>query len=101
MRWISAFAVLILAGPAFGQQNDAEKLFRAMEKKIRDAKGVKMGFEIDAAVDKNIDKMRGVVTVTEGNKARLEVSGTTDGKQNAMTIVADGKMAHFKATDMP
>ena len=101
MRWISAFSVLMLAGLGSVQQNDAEKLFRGMEKKVRDAKGVKMAFEIDAVLDKNNDKMRGVVTVTEGNKARLEVTGSPGGKQKNMTIISDGKQAYYTASDAP
>jgi outer membrane lipoprotein-sorting protein len=101
MRWIFAPAVFILLAPAFAQPNTAEKLYRGMEKTIRDAKSIKMGFEIDAATDKDNNKVRGSVSVAEGNKARMEITGTEDGKQRTMTLIADGKMTHFTASDMP
>jgi outer membrane lipoprotein-sorting protein len=101
MRWTVALTVLVLTAPAFGQQSDAEKLYRGMEKLVRDAKSIKMAFEIDAAIDKNTNKMRGVVTVAEGNKARLEVNGTDNGKAQNMTLIADGKVAHYKGSEKP
>jgi outer membrane lipoprotein-sorting protein len=101
MRWISAFSVLMIAWLGSAQQNDGEKLFRSMEKMVRDAKGVKMAFDIEAVKDKDTDKMRGAVTVAEGNRARLEVTGSLDGKQKSITIIADGKQAYSTASDAP
>jgi outer membrane lipoprotein-sorting protein len=101
MRWTVALTVLILTAPGFAQPSAAEKLYRDMEKQIRDAKSIKMAFEIDAAIDKNINKMRGAVTVAEGNKARLEVNGSDNGKPQNMTLIADGKLAHYRGSEKP
>jgi len=101
MRWMSALGVLILAGSAFAQQNEAEKLFRAMEKKVREAKAIKIVYEIDETVDKGINKYRGAVTIAEGNRVRIEATSTVGGKQNTKTVVADGKQAHSTSTDNP
>jgi outer membrane lipoprotein-sorting protein len=101
MRCTVALAALILAAPAFAQQDAAEMLYRGMEKLVREAKSVKIAFESDAAIDKNTTKMSGVVSVADGNKARLEISGSDNGKPWSMTFIADGKMAHFTRSDMP
>jgi outer membrane lipoprotein-sorting protein len=101
MRCTAALVALILTVPAFAQQNPAEKLYRAMEKQIRDAKSVKMAFEIDSAIDKDNTKMRGFVSVAEGNKARLEVTGSDNGQPRSMTIISDGKTSYYKGSDKP
>jgi len=101
MRWIFTSAVFILLLPEFAQPNGAEKLYRGMEKIIRDAKSLKMGFEIGVDLDKETSKMRGAVSVAQGNKARLEVTATAGGKERAMTVIADGKQAVVVETDTP
>jgi outer membrane lipoprotein-sorting protein len=101
MRWLSACSVLILAAPAFSQQNEAEKLYRAMEKNIREAKSVKMAFEIDAIMDKETGTMRGAVTVAPGNMVRLEAKGSVSAKEREITVIADGKQALRYETGMP
>jgi outer membrane lipoprotein-sorting protein len=101
MRWMVALTVLILTAPAFAQQEAAEKLYRAMEKHLRDAKSVKVVFESDASIDKDTTKMRGTVSVADGNRAHLDISGSDNGKPWSMTFIADGKMAYFTRTDKP
>ena len=45
MRWIFLVPGLLLAAPAAAQENEAEKLFRTMEKKVRAAKSLEVVFE--------------------------------------------------------
>ncbi len=46
MRWLLTLALLALvAWPAAAQQNEAEKLFRSMEQKIRTVKTLQLRFD--------------------------------------------------------
>jgi outer membrane lipoprotein-sorting protein len=92
MRWLTATAFLALAIPVSAQPNDAEKLFRAMEKQVREAKTFKVGFDLEADLGKaGPAKIKGTLTVAPGNKARLDAKGTADGKERTLLMIADGK----------
>ena len=93
----------LLAGDAIGgddaQVNGAEKLFRAMEKKVRDAK------TLQVAADSNVESqdVKGTVKATfyatQGNKARLEIDFDIDGKADKLLFLTDGKARYTKQGD--
>jgi hypothetical protein len=44
MRFVTLLAMLFVAVPAYGQDTDAERLYRAMEKKVRSTKTLHLAF---------------------------------------------------------
>jgi outer membrane lipoprotein-sorting protein len=94
----SGLLAVALVPPALAQDNEAEKLFRAMEKKIRTAGAVEVAFTYqveDLARKKWTTK--GTLLLTKGNKARLKVSGYFGGNQAApLQLVSDGKQLKTK-----
>lgn len=84
---------LLSVALAQDNDNDAEKLFRAMEKKIKAAKA----FEVTFSYDLNKRKAQGALLLTNDNKARLKVKGHFGEKRNAaFELVADGKRLKTK-----
>src|SRR5690242_15316271 len=97
MRWMTAVALVLVAAPAYGQENDAEKLYRAMEKKIRSAKTMHSVF--DGQMTGGEGKkgvLKGEVRLAEGEKAHLVLAGDFAGKSMKMTFISDGKKAYSK-----
>jgi outer membrane lipoprotein-sorting protein len=91
MRWTLALGVALLtAAPALAQENEAEKLFRAMEKKVREAKTLKVAGEIEAKFNQG-GTLKFTALIGEGNKARLEMTGNIDGMALKILLVSDGK----------
>lgn len=101
MRCLCVAIVLIFAESVAAQDNEAEKLFRGMEKLIRDAKSIKTTFQIEADLDKNSGKINGDISVAEGNKARIHAAGNFGGTERVMVIVADGVQQLYGETSTP
>src|SRR5262249_6747497 len=99
MRWVLAGLWLAVAFPVGAQQNEAEKLLRGMEKQVREAKGLQVGFEVDAKLPKGGGTLKGVLIVMEGNKVRFDAKGTFEGKDRTMHMVADGKQSAYWEDD--
>jgi outer membrane lipoprotein-sorting protein len=72
------------------QVNDAEKLFRAMEEKIKAAKAVEVTFDFTATAKGKKEKFTGSLLFTQDNKARLKMRVPEEGK-DAIEMVSDGK----------
>jgi outer membrane lipoprotein-sorting protein len=99
-----ALAILLLPAfvtPARAQDNEAEKLYRDMEKRIRTAKAFQVAVRIELAP---VNKRRGRTTkvsflITKDNQARLEVDGDFSGGEGKrkIALVSDGK--RFKISD--
>jgi outer membrane lipoprotein-sorting protein len=93
LGWCLLAAALVPAAPA--QENAAEKLFRAMEKKIRSAKALEVVFtyQFEGKATK------GSFLLTNDNKARLRVSGpfSFGVKGDAgFVLISDGKKFKLK-----
>jgi outer membrane lipoprotein-sorting protein len=99
MRWLSLLVVALVAVPAFAQENDAEKLYRAMEKKIRGAKSFQMDFDGDVDFGKDKGSIKGKLYFAEKNKFRLEGALENNGKKENGLIVADGKSIFNRPND--
>lgn len=97
MRYSLALIVFLgTALPALGQENDAEKLFRAMEKKIKEARTLRVSGEVEAKIGKG-GTLKFELLVGEGNKARLELAGNIEGMDLKIALASDGKTTTITA----
>jgi outer membrane lipoprotein-sorting protein len=88
----SVLLVLLLpAAAAAGGGNEAEKLFRQVEKKITSAKSLKVSATIEVQGKSDDGKVEATLVWAAGNKARLKFSGNIQGKDVTMEVVSDGK----------
>jgi outer membrane lipoprotein-sorting protein len=100
MRYLSLLTLLLSAVPALAQENDAEKLYRAMEKKIRDCQTLRFSFTGEAIADgKKIVALKGTVQVAEGNKGRIESDFAAAGKSLKLLVISDGQNKYTKEGD--
>jgi outer membrane lipoprotein-sorting protein len=92
MRLLLSLALLVVtAWPAAAGENEAEKLFRGMEKNVREAKTLQLHF--DATItDGNAEKWnaKGTLVLGEGDKLRMESESKLSGFEVKFTIVSDG-----------
>src|SRR5262245_55089460 len=84
------FGLVSLLLAAVAQDNGAEKLFRKMGDKIDKAKTIQVAFEATIEQGPFGGKMKGTLSVGEGDKLRLEASGEFGGKKGQITMVSDG-----------
>jgi hypothetical protein len=99
MRWFSLPALMLVAAPAYGQQDEAEKLFRAMEKKIRSAKSLQLTFagELTGDAVKGMKgTLKGTAYLAAGNKFRIEANMEFMGNTEKKLLVSDGKSTYEK-----
>jgi outer membrane lipoprotein-sorting protein len=82
--------VVLLLLPA-AEPNEAEKLFRDMEKKITSAKTLECDFEttLEGGAEFKMTG-KGSLTLAEGNKCRMELNGEAMGKTFKGTVTSDG-----------
>jgi len=98
MRWITLLVAALVAASAYGQENEAEKLYRAMEKKIRSAKTVHFAFD-GQIIGKAKATVKGEAWLAEGEKGKLTAEadiayvGDTNVK---MMFISDGKSQYTK-----
>src|SRR5437868_1524328 len=93
MRWMLTAAMLLPGLPALAQENEAEKLFRAMEKKVREADGLKTVFSVNGDLGKDMKMTAtGYVVVAKGNKIRVEVNAKQGKQDIKLQMYADGKL---------
>src|SRR5262245_25508372 len=80
------------------QENEGEKLFRAMEKKIRTARAFRVTFTIKGQGDTKdrVASFRGSLLLTNDNKARLKVKGDDFGEARRWEMVSDGKQVFLR-----
>src|SRR5207248_3796412 len=90
--------VLLTAGPAFGQ-NEAEKLYHAMEKKITSTKTIEAAFEAEMTGEGNMLKFKGKLYLGEDAKGHLAMEASADGKDMKFVMISDGKTDYFQAED--
>jgi outer membrane lipoprotein-sorting protein len=100
MRCITLLAVALVAAPAYGQENEAERLYRAMEKKIRSAKTVHFAF--DGQISAKLKAtMKGEAWLAEGEKGKFTfaLEGDSSGQNLKMTQISDGKWEYTKGNE--
>ena len=91
MRLIVSATLLVAVLPAFAQENEAEKLFRSMEKKICAAKALKLVVTADVEFNAKPAKFKVTGHFAEGNKSRIEAEFNLDGTPMTRLFVSDGK----------
>ena len=93
MRWMLSAAAVLVGLPALAQQNDAEKLFRSMEKQVREAKSIKLVFSVNGDFGKDNKLLtNGSIVVAEGNKARVDLTAKKGDKELKVQLYSDGKV---------
>jgi outer membrane lipoprotein-sorting protein len=103
MRWLTALALLaVTAWPAVAQDNEAEKLFRAMEQKVRSAQTLRLRFDLSVAGALGTKgNVKGTLVLGEGDKYRVEMEGKVFGQAVRGTEVSDGtRTAYRDAADL-
>src|SRR4051812_7899338 len=94
MRWLLASLFFSLATPIFAQDAEAEKLFRAMEKKVREAKSVKVAMALAFRTNGADAVLKGSYISDEGNKSKLELAGAVEGKAVSIAHACNGEMTY-------
>jgi outer membrane lipoprotein-sorting protein len=85
--------MLVGSGLAVGQGGDPEKLVRGMEKKLAQAKTLRVSFEAEhlGGGKGDFGVFKGTLTVAQGNKVHLDGAFWNDGKAtDRWKIVSDG-----------
>lgn len=90
--WLSLAALLLAANPG---QDEAQEAFQRMEQPILKCKTLQVQVEIAIAPGNN-NSLKGRLVVAQGNKMRLDLDGTVNGKAGKMGIVSNG--AKMQAT---
>ncbi|HYV37427.1 MAG TPA: hypothetical protein VE988_17100 [Gemmataceae bacterium] len=92
MRYLLAMALLTLPVPVSAQPNEAEKIFRAFEKKLTDAKAAyKIAFEYEGANPGPRFKAKGELLIANGDQIKLTYTATEGGIEIAGSIVSNGQ----------
>jgi outer membrane lipoprotein-sorting protein len=97
MRCSLALALLAVgAWPAAAEENEAEKLYRAAERKVRAARTVQVRFDVNItdALGKKWD-VKGSLVLGEGDKLRTEAQGRLFDAPVKYTVVSDGTSMKF------
>ncbi len=85
------FALLVALLPALaGAGDDADKLFREVEKKIASAKSLRVVSDFAVEERGKEFKIEGTLDLA-GDKMRMRLSGNIEGKEMKMSMVSDGK----------
>jgi outer membrane lipoprotein-sorting protein len=93
MRWLVTLALIGAAAcPARADENEAEKLYRSLEKKLRAAKTLRVRFDL-AVTDAESKgwSLKGRLALGEGDRYRAEAKGKLFGEAVEFTEVSDGK----------
>src|SRR5262245_7435464 len=93
MRWLLLTALGVLAMPAHAQDREAEKLFRAMERKGRAAKSLTLVVTARGRLSRDAQptEIWASQQFAGASKARFELRATTDGRTERILFVSDGK----------
>jgi len=96
MRWLALLVLILAALPARAQEGDAEKLYRAMENKIRAAKSLVVEFNSQHTVDDEKFTIKGTIHIAAGNKTRLDLESELIELGGKNHIVTNGKSKYAK-----
>jgi outer membrane lipoprotein-sorting protein len=101
MRWSLTLLALAIAVPAYAQENEAEKLFRQMEKKLQAAKTVQVRFDATISIVGMAGSVKGDAAYGEGDKVRIDAEVTFSGKNSRATLICDGTKLYAKDSEKP
>ncbi len=100
MRWLALFVLILAAAPARAEEGEAEKLYRAMEKKIRASKSLVVEFNSQHTVDDEKFTVKGTIHIAAGNKTRLDLESELIELGGKNLIVTNGKSKYAKVGNM-
>jgi outer membrane lipoprotein-sorting protein len=86
-------------GPQPVKKPDPEELFRKMEEKVKGAATLQMSFATEIESKERPAKLGGRILIGGGNRARLEVRGTSAGQEVEFVLISDGSDISVKMTD--
>jgi outer membrane lipoprotein-sorting protein len=84
--WVAPLLLLVVGADT---DKEAEMAFRQMDARIAKAQALDCGFDIKIE-GKRTGSFKGTLVATEGNKARVEMSGEVGGEAHSMLVVSDG-----------
>ena len=100
MRWLTLLTLILAAVPARAQEGEAEKLYRAMEKKILAAKSLTLEFNSEMTHDDKKVTLKGTIYVATGNKTRLDLESELFQLGGKNLIVTNGKSKYAKVGNL-
>jgi len=104
MRWLALIVLILAAAPARAQEAEAEKLYRAMEKKILAAKSLVVEFNSQHTVDDKSEPskftVKGTIYVALGNKTRLDLESELFELGGKTLIVTNGESKYAKVGNL-
>ena len=100
MRWLALFVLILAAAPARAQEGEAEKLYRAMEKKVLAAESLALEFNSQLTVDDKKFTVKGTIYVAAGNKTRLDLESEVFQLGGKALIVTNGKSKYAKVGNL-
>src|ERR1700722_8663088 len=95
MRWLSIVLVILLAIPAYAGENEAEKLYRQMEKKLTGAKTIKVRCETTMKRERIKATSKYTLVFGENNKAYWEIEDVFGDKGAKAVTISNGTKLHF------
>src|SRR5437660_1533011 len=96
MRWILTMTVAALAVPAYAGENDAEKLFRQMEKKIQNAKTLQVRFDAKVTIAAITGTFKGQIALGESDQVYFDADLDWGGKNSKFSVVGTGTKLFVK-----
>jgi hypothetical protein len=79
MRWLLTLTLAALVVPAYAGENEAEKLFRLMEKKVKGAQTIQIRCDMVTTIVANECKFKGYAAFGDADKVRLDAEGANAG----------------------
>jgi outer membrane lipoprotein-sorting protein len=95
--WLTVMTLLLAVDPG---PDSAEAVFKRMEQPILKCKMLEADVEISVGPGKDTT-LKGRLLVARGNKMRLELNGSLQGKPGKMTLVSDGTRMRMIADTGP
>lgn len=101
MRWLTLLVLVLAPALARAQEGEAEKLFRAMEKKLLAAKSLTLEYATKFDADGKTATVKGTIYIDADNKLRFEATGKGVGVPNAKILeLTNGDKVFEKTGDM-
>jgi len=100
MRCLALLVLILAAAPAGAEEADAEKRYRAMEKKILAAKTLAVEFNSEMAVDGMKFTVKGTIDIAAGNKTRLNLESEVFQLGGKMLVVTSGDSKYAKVGEI-
>jgi hypothetical protein len=83
--------ILVASFLTAAEPNEAEKLFRDMEKKVTSAKAAEIETDIFIERDRKVEISKQLMLFAEGNKCHVEGTSKSGGKSRKSVLISDGK----------